>query len=81
MGTTFEYLLDFWRPEKSLFALGSNSVRENATDIPIDEPHAGKSEDEGIVMLNDKGKARSVRTKKKESTEASNHNEIFGKDE
>lgn len=47
MGTTFEYLLDFWRPEKSLFALGSNSVRENATDIPIDEPHAGKSKDEG----------------------------------
>ena len=81
MGTTFEYLLDFWRPEKSLFAPGSNSVRENATDIPIDEPHAGKSKDEGIVMLNDKGKARSVRTKKKESTEASNHNETFGKDE
>ncbi len=83
MGTTFEYLLDFWRPEKSLFALGSTSVRENATDIPIDEPHAGKSKDEGIVMLNDKGKgkARSVRTKKKESTEVSNHNETYGKDE
>ena len=81
MGTTFEYLLDFWRPEKSLFAPGSNSVRENATDIPIDEPHAGKSKDKGIVTLNDKGKARSVRTKKKESTEASNHNETFGKDE
>src|SRR6266516_572408 len=83
MGTTFEYLLDFWRPEKSLFALGSTSVRENATDIPIDEPYAGKSKDEGIVMLNDKGKgkARSVRTKKKESTEVSNHNETYGKDE
>jgi putative transposase len=36
---------------------------------------------DSFTPLDIKGKARSRRTKKKESTEAINHNEIFGKDE
>ncbi|HEX9130699.1 MAG TPA: DNA methyltransferase [Ktedonobacteraceae bacterium] len=70
MGTTFEYLLDFWRPEKLLFALGSSSVREDTAGKYLDELHVSKSEHESIALLNGKGKARSRRTKKKENTES-----------
>jgi DNA modification methylase len=70
MGTTFEYLLDFWRPEKLLFALGSGSVREDAAGTYLDDLPASKSEHESITMLNGKGKVRNRRTKKKENTES-----------
>jgi DNA modification methylase len=81
VGTTFEYLLDFWRPEKSLFALGSSSVREGAEEKNSDEPPTSKSEDESIAMLYSKGKTRIRRTKKKENAEGtlvSNTDKAFG---
>jgi DNA modification methylase len=84
MGTTFEYLLDFWRPDKSLIALNSSSVHEDAARAPLDELDASKSEHESSSMLYGKGKARSRRTKKKENTEgtlASNAGEAFEKEE
>jgi len=65
MGTTFEYLLDFWRPEKTLISPRAYSVvREGVTEMSLNEPHTGKDED--ITKLNRKDKARSSRTKKKE---------------
>ena len=84
MGTTFEYLLDFWRPGKSLFALSSRSAHEDALEKPLDGPHASKSEDESLAILNGKGRTRNRRTKKKEDAEgtsARNTDEIFGKEE
>ncbi len=66
MGTTFEYLLDFWRPENKAISLGTdNSLREDAM---ASEPHMDKAEDENTAKLN--GKARSRRTKKKEASES-----------
>jgi DNA modification methylase len=76
MGTTFEYLLDFWRPENSLIALNSNSVHENSVDIYLDELDATKSEHESATNLQSKGKARSRRTKKKDTTERTSVNNI-----
>src|SRR5438046_1082530 len=68
MGTTFEYLLDFWRPEKSLIALNSSSVHEDAAGTSLDELHASESEHESYAMLNGKDNAPRRRTKKKENT-------------
>ncbi|HZU04146.1 MAG TPA: DNA methyltransferase [Ktedonobacteraceae bacterium] len=66
MGTTFEYLLDFWRPESKASSLGTdNSLHE---DTMASEPHMDKAEDENTAKLN--GKARSKRTKKKVATES-----------
>jgi len=84
MGTTFEYLLDFWRPEKSLITLNSNSVHENSADKYLNELDATKSEHESATNLHRKGKASSRRTKKKENTEhklISNIDETSGKEE
>ena len=84
MGTTFEYLLDFWRPEKSLIALNSNSVHENSADTYLDELDATESKHESTTTLDSKGKVRSRRTKKKvttESTSVSDIDEAGGKEE
>ena len=84
MGTTFEYILDFWPPEKSLFALNSSSVHENAAGTYLDELHAAESRHENTTTLNSKGTVRSRRTKKKETTEStsvSDIDEAGGKDE
>ena len=76
MGTTFEYILDFWRPEKSLIALNSSSVHEDAASTYLDELHSTKSEHESTTILNGKSKARSRRTKKKETTESTSVSDI-----
>src|SRR5438874_3463494 len=66
MGTTFEYLLDFWRPESRTISLGAdNSSRDDTT---ASEPHMDQAEDENTTKLN--GKARSRRAKKKETPES-----------
>ncbi len=81
MGTTFEYILDFWRPEESLIALNSSSVHEDAASTYLDELHVTKSEHESPTILNGKSKASRRSTKKKVNTEdiiASNTNEALG---
>ncbi len=76
MGTTFEYLLDFWRPEKPLILLDtSSSVSENVTEKPhelskLDETYTNKSEGELTTRLNGQGKVRDKRIKEKGPPEA-----------
>ena len=76
MGTTFEYLLDFWRPEKTQISSGTHKVvRENLPALNVDE-HSEVSSDESHsneLQKNDtqtetqssKGKTRSKQTRKK----------------
>ena len=90
MGTTFEYLLDFWRPEEPLVLLdNSSSVSENVTEKPrelpkLSETHANKTEGEATTRLNGLNKARGKRIKKKGPTEgnlAGNTEETTRKEE
>lgn len=75
MGTTFEYLLDFWRPEKPLMLLDTSGwVSENVTEKPhelpdLDKTYTNKSEGELSPRLNGQGKVRDKRIKEKGSTE------------
>jgi DNA modification methylase len=63
MGTTFEYLLDFWRPEKATILV------EKPDEAPeVDTSHTDRSENEIATMLNGKAHSRPGREKEKAET-------------
>lgn len=81
MGTTFEYLLDFWRPEKTQISMSShNSSHASTLETPINLPQTNESPDEEHLKLDGKGKAPGKRIKKREapkSTAINGIEEIF----
>ena len=86
MGTTFEYLLDFWRPEQSIILPSASSSaheapKEKSCELPeVDELHSDKSKSEVATTLN--GKTHRKRVKKSEKTESislSNSEDATGK--
>ena len=89
MGTTFEYLLDFWRPDRQLVLLDVPGLtHENTGQKPqelarVDKPYASKSESEVAIEPIGKGIASSKRVKKKvarEDTLTGNPEEVTRKE-
>ncbi len=84
MGTTFEYLLDFWRPEQSLFVSGgvntTNDLSEKEMDIPSEDDEVKVFEGEEGMQHTEKAielkVVSSTRPKSKNRQKKNNEAEI-----